>query len=281
MLLICLALLSGASSWEGKAEPGTRSQFRDDGLFAISSVFPEGRLVDVTALPNGKTYRFLIVGAAASGVSGHFLLLAPQASSALGLMQGSELRVDVRLADTGDSSSLQSGALAETLDPDYNMKLLAAREMKAKEEGAAPGALTTKASPDLGGVFLVEASGKLAVAAAMPGVVASSPSMASRSGIPAQIASPLSASPGYSPPVASGAEKKHYLQIGAFGTAQAMSALMRSFSPFYKMEVRPILHAGKPCYRLLVGPLSVPEMDMARARAREAGVRDAFATDGR
>ncbi len=284
ILLICLGLLSGAASYEGMAETGMSSQFQSDGLFASSSIFPEGRLVDVTALTSGKILRVLIVGAPKPGASEHFLLLAPQAGAALDLKPGSGFRAEVRLADSVYSPIGQAGQAATT-DPDYNMKLLAARGTRSGNSDTGVKTASTSTSPLLDGVFLVESSGKTSAASWPSHSVATdrAPAPLSRSGTSPQADPGLQQRAAITPSVAAGFGEVgyYYLQVGAFGTASAMKTVMREFSPFFPMDVRLFMQKGKPHYRLLVGPLSTKELVMARARARAFGILDAFVTDGK
>ncbi len=271
-LFICLAFLSGASSWEGVAEVGTASMFVKDGLYAASSVFPEGRQVDVTVLSSGKTQRVLIVTDLSPGTSEHFLLLAPQAVAALDLKTGGELRVSAGLVDAGFTAPGYAGGMAETSDPDYNMKLLAIREKNGDWVESGKDAGSGFVPPLAGGVFLVEKSGRLASAGPTPASAA--PGNPQTAAAKTSIGSSSFVAP---PPL----QADMYLQVGAFSTANAMSAVMRRFSPFFPMDVRLSTYRGKPLYRLLVGPLSSSDMATAKARARASGIGDAFVTDGK
>ena len=92
---------------------------------------------------------------------------------------------------------------------------------------------------------------------------------------------PASRVPNFSAPVIADLEKgKYYLQIGAFGKAEAVEAEIAKHGKSYPLAIQSAGSAEKPVYRVLLGPVNLGESGALLQRFKRSGYRDAFVKQG-
>ncbi len=128
-VLVCAILLAqaafGASTWEGSAVVTSTTDFPGEGLFGACNSFPLNSTVEVENLETGRKTSVLITKNVDNPAI--FMALSPKAALELGMKAGSSARIRV-LAPSGAASTpapTTASASAESLDPDYNPRLLA------------------------------------------------------------------------------------------------------------------------------------------------------------
>lgn len=128
-VLVCALLLAqaafGASTWEGSAVVTSTTDFPGEGLFGACNSFPLNSTVEVENLETGRKISVLITKNVDNPAI--FMALSPKAALELGMKAGSSARIRV-LAPSGAASTpapTSASAAAESLDPDYNPRLLA------------------------------------------------------------------------------------------------------------------------------------------------------------
>lgn len=128
-VLVCALLLAqaafGASTWEGSAVVTSTTDFPGEGLFGACNSFPLNSTVEVENLETGRKISVLITKNVDNPAI--FMALSPKAAQELGMKAGSSARIRV-LAPSGAASTpapSSASTAAESLDPDYNPRLLA------------------------------------------------------------------------------------------------------------------------------------------------------------
>jgi rare lipoprotein A (peptidoglycan hydrolase) len=102
ILAICcgtMLLLTSSSVWEGSAAMSRYGEFPSSGYYGASNSFPRNTVVAVTNPRSGRSVDVLVVKRVDD--SGVFMLLSPQAASAIGMSQNDVSRVQVSLASAG------------------------------------------------------------------------------------------------------------------------------------------------------------------------------------
>ena len=142
-------IISSDEIWEGNATQIRRGEFESEGYYAASNSFPNGTVVEVENIRNGKSVAVTVLKRIGDNPN-LFLLLSSQAAQRLGINKGDVERVRVMIVpDFG--SDVQPGAeeLTSSQDPDINPNVglpEAPSEEKAVEEVAKEEASRTEES---------------------------------------------------------------------------------------------------------------------------------------
>ncbi len=118
--LLTTAIISSDEIWEGNATQIRRGEFESEGYYAASNSFPNGTVVDVENIRNGRSIEVTVLKRIGDNPN-LFLLLSYQAAQRLGINKGDVERVRVMVVpDFG--SDVQPGAeeLTSSQDPDIN-----------------------------------------------------------------------------------------------------------------------------------------------------------------
>jgi hypothetical protein len=87
--------------------------------------------------------------------------------------------------------------------------------------------------------------------------------------------------PNFGAPVISDLETgKYYLQLGAFGKAEAVEAEIAKHGKAYPLAIQSSGSVEKPVYRVLVGPVNLGESGALLQRFKRSGYKDAFVKQG-
>jgi len=118
--LLTTGAISSDEIWEGNATQIRRGEFESEGYYAASNSFPNGTVIEVENIRNGKSIEVTVLKRIGNNPN-LFLLLSNQAAQRLGINKGDVERVRVMIVpDFG--SDVQAGAeeLTSSQDPDIN-----------------------------------------------------------------------------------------------------------------------------------------------------------------
>jgi hypothetical protein len=139
-LILALAVLSGASVWEGAAALAPRGELPEDGYYAATNSFPQNTVVDITNLETGKSVRAVV----SSGLNtpGLLAILSADTAGRIGLSAKTIGRIRMTQPEDPIAFSRFTEGLVVSGDPDYDPEAMIAgdaREKAEAERGAASG----------------------------------------------------------------------------------------------------------------------------------------------
>ncbi len=106
--------------WEGNATQIRRGEFESDGYFAASNSFPNGTVVEVENIRNGRSVQVTVLKRIGDNPN-LFLLLSDKAAQRLGINKGDVERVRVVIVpDFGSDVPPGAEELTSSQDPDIN-----------------------------------------------------------------------------------------------------------------------------------------------------------------
>jgi len=123
VLALIVASFAHATIWEGTASVGAVGAFPSGGSYAACNAFPLNTLIEIRNLENGRITKAIVT----SGLDtpGIFLLLSPEAASALGIQVGNVARVRVSVSKSITDLVPLGDGRSRSLDPDVNPSALA------------------------------------------------------------------------------------------------------------------------------------------------------------
>jgi hypothetical protein len=134
---LALAVLSGASVWEGAAALAPRGELPEDGYYAATNSFPQNTVVDITNLETGKSVRAIV----SSGLNtpGLLAILSADTANRIGLSAKTIGRIRMTQPEDPIAFSRFTEGLVVSGDPDYDPEaLLAGDEREKAEAGREP-----------------------------------------------------------------------------------------------------------------------------------------------
>jgi hypothetical protein len=132
VLILALAVLSGASVWEGAAALAPRGELPEDGYYVATNSFPQNTVVDITNLETGKSVRAIV----SSGLNtpGLLAILSADTASRIGLSVKTIGRIRMTQPEDPIAFSRFTEGLVVSGDPDYNPEAMLAGDAREQEE---------------------------------------------------------------------------------------------------------------------------------------------------
>ncbi|MDR0642994.1 MAG: SPOR domain-containing protein [Treponema sp.] len=131
-LTLALAVLSGASVWEGAAALAPRGELPEDGYYAATNSFPQNTVVDITNLETGKSVRAIV--SAGLDTPGLLAVLSADTASRIGLSAKTIGRIRMTQPEDPIAFSRFTEGLVVSGDPDYDPEAMLAGDAREKAE---------------------------------------------------------------------------------------------------------------------------------------------------